>query len=86
MLTALEHCGLAPRLRFGNRQYVHGLKMEAELASGEFVEDAADPEQIDEEQDPGPQSVGGRSMIQHFLCATNNRSCATCVESRCAQH
>jgi hypothetical protein len=49
-LTALEHCGLTPRLRFGNRQCVHGLMMEAELASDEFVEDAADPEPIDEEQ------------------------------------
>jgi hypothetical protein len=50
MLTAFEHCGLTPRLRFGNRQCVHGLKMEAELASDEFVEEAADPEPIDEEQ------------------------------------
>jgi hypothetical protein len=48
--TALEHYGLTPRLRFGNRQCVHGLKMEAELASDEFVEDAADPDPIDEEQ------------------------------------
>jgi hypothetical protein len=29
---------------------VHGLMMEAELASDVFVEDAADPEPIDEEQ------------------------------------
>jgi hypothetical protein len=47
-LTALEHCGLTPWIRFGNRQALHELQTKAEVANDEFVDDAADPEPIDE--------------------------------------
>jgi zinc-binding dehydrogenase len=53
-LTAVEHHELTPWIRFGNRQSAHELATKAQGATTRFVEDAADPEQIDEEECPSP--------------------------------
>jgi hypothetical protein len=49
-LTAIEHRGLTPWIRFGNRQNLQERDTEAEVANDEFVDDATDPEPIDEEK------------------------------------
>jgi hypothetical protein len=49
-LTALEHRELTSWIRFGNRQALHELQTEAEVANDEFVDDAADLEPIDEQE------------------------------------
>ena len=53
-ITAVEHHELTPWIRFGNRQSAHELATKAQGATTRFVEDAADPEQIDEEECPSP--------------------------------
>jgi len=49
-LTAIEHRGLTPWIRFGNSQHLQERDTEAEVANDEVVDDATDPEPIDEEE------------------------------------
>jgi hypothetical protein len=62
-VAALEHRGLTPWLRFDNMQSVHGLETEAEIANEPLSMMRPVRSRSTKSSDPGPQSVGGLSMI-----------------------
>ena len=85
-LTAFEHHELTPWIRFGNGQSVHELATKADGATTSSSRTRPFQSRSTNRSDPRHNlSAPARRCQQNFLCATNNRGCPTCVQSRCAQ-